>query len=312
MSEIITIDRGEIRPQDITEELYTRWIAYIDASDKTIQTYTRDLRRMFRYFAENGIRQPQREDIISYRESLKAEGLKPTTVQNYITAARLFFQWTEQERIYPNVAEHIKGAKLSREHKKDYLTSKQVKNVLSGIDRSTPTGLRDYAILALTITGGLRTIEVSRADIGDLRTLGDDTVLYIQGKGREEKAEYVRVSPPVEKAIRDYLRTRKDTDASAPLFSSTSNNSRGGRLSTRTISGICKGSMVEAGYNSERLTAHSLRHTAVTLSLLADKKLEEVQQFARHKNIATTLIYAHALDKAKNSCTDAISGAIFG
>lgn len=312
MSEIITIDRGEIRPQDITEELYTRWTAYIDASDKTIQTYTRDLRRMFRYFAENGIRQPQREDIISYRESLKAEGLKPTTVQNYITAARLFFQWTEQERIYPNVAEHIKGAKLSREHKKDYLTSKQVKNVLSGIDRSTPTGLRDYAILALTITGGLRTIEVSRADIGDLRTLGDDTVLYIQGKGREEKAEYVRVSPPVEKAIRDYLKTRKDTDASAPLFSSTSNNSRGGRLSTRTISGICKGSMVEAGYNSERLTAHSLRHTAVTLSLLADKKLEEVQQFARHKNIATTLIYAHALDKAKNSCTDAISGAIFG
>lgn len=312
MSEIITIDRGEIRPQDITEELYTRWTAYIDASDKTIQTYTRDLRRMFRYFGEHGIRQPQREDIISYRESLKAEGLKPTTVQNYITAARLFFQWTEQERIYPNVAEHIKGAKLSREHKKDYLTSKQVKNVLSGIDRSTTTGLRDYAILALTITGGLRTIEVSRADIGDLRTLGDDTVLYIQGKGREEKAEYVRVSPPVEKAIRDYLRTRKDTDASAPLFSSTSNNSRGGRLSTRTISGICKGSMVEAGYNSERLTAHSLRHTAVTLSLLADKKLEEVQQFARHKNIATTLIYAHALDKAKNSCTDAISGAIFG
>lgn len=312
MSEIITIDRGEIRPQDITEELYTRWTAYIDASDKTIQTYTRDLRRMFRYFAENGIRQPQREDIISYRESLKAEGLKPTTIQNYITAARLFFQWTEQERIYPNVAERVKGAKLSREHKKDYLTSKQVKNVLSGIDRSTPTGLRDYAILALTITGGLRTIEVSRADIGDLRTLGDDTVLYIQGKGREEKAEYVRVSPPVEKAIRDYLKTRKDTDASAPLFSSTSNNSRGGRLSTRTISGICKGSMVEAGYNSDRLTAHSLRHTAVTLSLLADKKLEEVQQFARHKNIATTLIYAHALDKAKNSCTDAISGAIFG
>lgn len=312
MSEIITTNRGEIRPQDITEELYTRWTAYIDASDKTIQTYTRDLRRMFRYFAENGIRQPQREDIISYRESLKAEGLKPTTIQNYITAARLFFQWTEQERIYPNVAERVKGAKLSREHKKDYLTSKQVKNVLNGIDRSTPTGLRDYAILALTITGGLRTIEVSRADIGDLRTLGDDTVLYIQGKGREEKAEYVRVSPPVEKAIRDYLKTRKDTDASAPLFSSTSNNSRGGRLSTRTISGICKGSMVEAGYNSDRLTAHSLRHTAVTLSLLADKKLEEVQQFARHKNIATTLIYAHALDKAKNSCTDAISGAIFG
>ena len=313
MSELITIDRGEIRPQEgLSEETYRRFVAFIDVKEKSVQTYTRDLRRMFRYFAENGITHPQREDIISYRESLKAEGLKPTTVQNYITAARIFFQWTEQERIYPNVATHVKGAKLDREHKKDYLTSSQCKNVLSGIDRSTPTGLRDYAIVSLTITGALRTIEVSRADVGDLRTLGDITVLYVQGKGRDEKTEYVKISPPVEKAIRDYLRTRKDADASAPLFSSTSNNSRGGRLSTRTISGICKGSMVEAGYNSSRLTAHSLRHTGVTLALMNGSSLEEAREHARHANITTTMIYNHALEKAKNSCSDAISGAIFG
>ena len=312
MSEIIRIESTAISAaQGLSEDTYLRFVAFADVKEKSVETYTRALRQMFRFFADNGIRNPQREDILSYRESLKASGKKPTTIQNYITATRLFFQWTEQERIYPNVAAHVKGAKLNREHKKDYLTSSQSKAVLAGIDRSSLTGLRDYAIVALMLTDALRTIEVSRANIEDLRTLGDFTVLYIQGKGRDEKAEYVKVPQPVEKAIRDYLKARGEADPTEPLFTSTSNNSKGGRLSTRTISGICKESMVEAGYNSERLTAHSLRHTAVTLSLINGRPLEEVQEFARHANIATTMIYNHALDKAKNGCSDAVSSALF-
>ena len=313
MSEIIRVNsETAIAPQaGITEETYLRFVSFIDVAEKSAETYTRNLRPMFRYFAENGITRPQREDIISYRESLKARGLKPTSVQNYITASRLFFQWTEQERIYPNVAAHVKGAKLDREHKKDYLTTSQCKHTLAGIDRSSLTGLRDYAIVALTMTDALRTIEVSRADIGDLRTLGDFTVLYVQGKGKEEKAEYVKVSEPVERAIRDYLKARGETDPSAPLFASESNNSKGGRMSTRSISGICKAAMVEAGYNSSRLTAHSLRHTGVTLALMNGASLEEAQEYARHANIATTMIYNHALDKAKNGCAEAVSSALF-
>ena len=72
-----------------------------------------------------------------------------------------------------------------------------------------------------------------------------------------------------------------------------------------------KSSLVEAGYNSETLTAHSTRHTAVTLALLGGQKLEEVQQFARHQNIQTTLIYAHNLERANNQCEATIARAIF-
>jgi len=144
-----------------------------------------------------------------------------------------------------------------------------------------------------------------------MRTLGNDTVLYIQGKGRDEKTEYIKLSAPVEAAIREYLKTRQDAAPTAPLFTSLSNNSKGQRMTTRTVSGIAKDGMREAGYNSSRLTAHSLRHTAVTLSLLAGRSLAEVQQFARHANISTTQIYNHALDKAKNGCSEAIAKAIF-
>lgn len=312
MSELIIANQAELATQrGVTADLFPRFVAFIDAKPKTVETYSKALRQLFAFFNANGISNPTREDIVAFREELKASGHKPTTIQNYITATRLFFSWMEQERIYPNVAAHIKGAKLDREHKKDYLTSRQVKAVLNDIDRSTVQGKRDYAMLVLMITGGLRTIEVSRADIGDLRTVGDNTVLFVQGKGRDEKTEYVKLDAQVEAVIREYLKARGEAKPEAPLFASTSNNSKGKRMTTRAISGIAKAHMVEAGYNSDKLTAHSLRHTAVTLSLLAGKPLEEVQQFARHANMATTMIYNHALDKAKNGCSEAIAKAIF-
>lgn len=312
MSEIIIANQAELATQrGVTADLFTRFVAFIDAKPKTVETYSKALKQLFAFFKANGISNPTREDIVAFREELKATGHKPTTVQNYITATRLFFAWMEQEHIYPNVAAHIKGAKLDKEHKKGYLTSRQVKAVLSQIDRSTLQGKRDHAMLVLMITGGLRTIEVARADIGDLRTVGDNTVLFVQGKGRDEKTEYIKLDAQVEAFIREYLKARAEARPEEPLFASTSNNSKGKRMTTRAISGIAKAHMVETGYNSDKLTAHSLRHTAVTLSLLAGKPLEEVQQFARHANMATTMIYNHALDKAKNGCSEAIAKAIF-
>ena len=295
----------------ITYDTFERFISYLDASPKTIETYTKALRQFFNYIGLHGIRKPQREDVLAFRDDLKASGLKPTTVQNYITATRIFFKWTAQEGLYPNIAEHVKGAKLDKNHKKDYLTSRQAKEVLAGVQTDSEEGLRNYAILSLMVTGGLRTIEVSRADVEDLRTVGESTVLYIQGKGREEKTEYIKISAPVEKAIRSYLKARENVEEGQPLFTSTSNNSKGKRITTRTVSGVVKTALRNAGYDSERLTAHSLRHTAITLALLAGREITEVQQFARHANLNTTMIYNHALDQAKNGCSDAISSAIF-
>lgn len=311
MNEIIVQDNHAIATvQAITEDIYTRFTAYIDASEKTVQTYTRAIRQYAKWASKNGIAQPTREDILRYRDELK-ESHKPTTVQNYITALRLFFQWTEQEQLYPNIANHIKGAKLDRSHKKDYLTSRQVKKVMETAKEESLQGLRDYAILALLFTGGLRTVEISRANIEDIRTAGDNTVLYIQGKGREEKTEYVKIMPEVEDAIRAYLAARKPASTNEPLFTSTSNNSRGKRISTRSVSDIVKQALIRAGFNSDKLTAHSTRHTAVTLALLGGQSLQEVQQFARHANITTTQIYAHNLDRAKNQCEETIAKAIF-
>lgn len=289
---------------------YNSYVSFLDASPRTIQTYTGNIRQFIKWTQAAQIQRPTREDILAYRDYLK-KCCKPSTVQNYITALRLFFSWTAQAGIYPNIAEHIKGAKLDTNHKKDYLTSSQAKDLLDSIDTSTAMGKRDYALIALMLTGGLRDIEASRANIEDLKQSGGSTVLYLQGKGREERTEYIKVVPIVEKALRGYLKTRGKAKKQQALFTSLSNNNKGERLTPRSISGIVKNRLLAAGFDSTRITAHSLRHTAVTLSLLGGLPLDEVQQFARHSNISTTQIYAHNLERAKNRSEETIAASIF-
>ena len=61
---------------------FDRFIDYLDASPKTVETYKKALRQFFNYLALHGIRQPQREDVLAFRDDLKTSSLKPTTVQN--------------------------------------------------------------------------------------------------------------------------------------------------------------------------------------------------------------------------------------
>ena len=286
-----------VEQRTINADLFSRWTSYIDASPKTIETYSKAIRRFFVYLMENGITQPQREDIVAYRDYLKLEH-KPTTVQGYLAAVKLFFQWTAQEGLYPNVADRVKGAKLDTEHKKDYLTTKQVARLLGAIDRSTLKGLRDYAMLSVMVTTGLREISIVRADIGDIRTAGDAVALFYQGKGHEEKAAY--------------LKARGGADPKAPLFSSIANRNNGERMTTRSVSRVAKERLIAVGLESDRLTGHSMRHTAATLNLLNGGTVEETRQLLGHTNINTTLIYSHALERAKNNSEERIAKAIFG
>lgn len=302
--------RNNSQLQTIDMDIMQSWTRFIEGSPKTVETYTRAIRQFWKWVHENGISQPTKEDIRAYREELKIDH-KPSTVQNYIMALKQFFKWTEDEGVYPNIAKNVKGAKLDTEHKKDELTTAQVKKLIGSIDRSTLTGKRDYAMITLMVTTGMRTIEVERADIQDLRTLGDFTALYYQGKGHQEKAEFKKVPAPVEDAIRDYLNARKEADETQPLFISTANRNSGERLTTRSISRIVKDRLVAAGLDSPRWTAHSLRHTTATQNLLNGGSIEETQQLLGHTNISTTMIYAHHIEKAKRQAEERIATAIF-
>lgn len=311
MNELITSSTNTIIASNtIAADLIPRWLQFIDVKQRSAEAYSRAVKLFLGYLAENCIDRPSRQDIINYRTMLEQHH-KPTTVQSYIIAIRLFFQWLELENIYPNIADHVKGAKIdNKDHKKDYLNKANVKKLLESIDRSSIQGRRDYAMILLMVSCGLRTIELSRANIEDFRASGENTVLFLQGKGKDEKTDFAIIPPVVEDAIRAYLATRKAPKGTDALFVSVSRYETGSRLTTRSISRITKNALVNVGLNSSRLTAHSLRHTAVTLALKAGIALDEVQQFARHANIATTMVYNHRLEKENNRCSTTIANSI--
>ena len=287
------------------------FVDFLDVAPLTVKTYKAGIARLIGFLNSKGITKPLREDIAAFKKHLLSCGRKPATIAAYLSAIRRFFDWTESEGLYPNITKGIKAPKIDKGHKRDFLTASQIASMMNGINRSSLEGKRNFAILALMATGGLRTIEVARANVEDLSTVGGLPVLFVQGKGRTDKKEFVKLSHEVLLAVREYLKARGQVSRKEPLFVSCSHRNCGGRLTTRTISGIAKNSMLRAGYYSDRLTAHSLRHSAVTIALMAGQSLAEVQYFARHSNISTTQIYAHNVDRLRSGCEASISNAIF-
>lgn len=296
---------------EINETTVNRWLDSLDTATRTKDTYRKNISYFVTWLEGKSIVRPTKEDIVSYRDYVRFSGVKPSTIQSYITTVRIFFSWLDLEGLYPNVASRVKGAKIDNDYKKDYLTTKQVKNILSMVDTSTLQGKRDYAILALMVTTGLRTISVISANIEDIGHAGDSSALYYLGKGHDEKSDYVKLSAPVEEAIREYLTARGEKNPESPLFASLDHKNKNGRMTTRSVSRIAKNSMISAGYISDRLTAHSFRHTAATLNLRNGGSITETQQLLGHKNIETTLRYSHILDREGNMSEERISKAIF-
>ena len=159
--------------------------------------------------------------------------------------------------------------------------------------------LRDYAIITLLLRTGLRTIEVIRANVEDITFKGSQRVLLIQGKGRDEKDNFVLLTDKTYQPIAQYLATRGNINGSEPLFTSTSNNSKGERLTTRSISYIAKEGLKAIGLDERAFTAHSLRHTTAVNILRAGGSLETAQFTLRHSNPATTQIYTATLNEER-------------
>jgi integrase/recombinase XerD len=153
----------------INADLVAEFTDYLDTTKATAKTYAKSLKVFFNWITENHITNPQRQDLIAFRSQL-LEKDKATTTANYINALKQFFKWLDFEGIYPDITNHLKGAKVGHEHRKDPLTEEQARELLASIDISNIEGLRDYAIIYLCLSCGLRTIEVARSNIEELHT----------------------------------------------------------------------------------------------------------------------------------------------
>ena len=318
----ITVYNSQLQSRAaISADLFRRFIEYTDREPTTTKGYITCLRQFANWITAAGTTQPERADILAYKEYLNgahfgrsgAELLKAGTKQQYLRAVKHFFKWTAAEGIYPNIADNIHGVKINHDtHKKDALDREAVKIIADHIDRSTESGKRLYAMYLLCISCGLRTIEINRANIEDIKKTGDRTYLYLQGKGHSEHDQPVLLIPEVKTALQDYLQSRTDSPtAKSPLFVSTSNRSKGKRIAPTTISTMLKEALVSAGYDSDRLTAHSLRHTSGTGAYKATGNIYLAQKHQRHADPSTTEIYVHAEEREERNTEQQVYNYFF-
>lgn len=274
--------------------LVATFISSQDVKESSRALYTRTLSQYFLWMEQTGklLMNLTRQDVLEYKDSLQEQNLSSLTISSYITAVRKFYEWAEAEKYYPNIAKGIKTPRRQQAFKKQHLTDDKSTELLSHFKSLS---LRDYAIVNLILRTGLRTIEVVRADVGDITFKGNRRVLKVWGKGHIEKDDFVVLSEKAYEPIREYLQTRKACKSGEPLFTSTSHQNFGGRLTTKTISSICKDGLRAIGLDGKEFTAHSLRHTTAVAILKHGGQLTDVQSVLRHSSPVTSQIYTESV-----------------
>lgn len=293
---------------NINNNLCSDWLEYLDVADKTKQTYTRAIKQFMEYLQANQITQPTRADIVEYKNKLLTSK-SINTVNSYLVAVKQFFNWLDMNGLYKNISKGIKPIKNTSDFKKDYLTIGQVKRVLANINTKTIKGQRDYIIILLMVTSGLRVSEIKDINVSDIKLKNGNKVIYIKGKGRTDKSDYIKLSDEVDNLISEYIEL-SELNEDNPLFTSLATNYKGQRLSDRSISKIVKTEFKKNNLDSDKLTAHSLRHTSAVINLLSGGSLEDTRQLLRHSNISTTQIYSHQIEKDNNQASQRITSVL--
>lgn len=296
----LTVQNPGLPYLEARQSLIEKFINSLDVKPTSRSSYRRALKSYIDYLDTQNIelRYTDRETVLRYKQLLQERKLSDLTIGAYITTVRIFYEWAEANKIYPNIAKGVKGASRSKGFKKNPITIEQIRELLEQVDTSSLTGKRDYAILNLLLRGGLRTIEIIRADIKDIGYKHGKLVIFVHGKGRDNKEDFVPLSDKkAYRPILDYLEARGEKDPDAPLFVSHSNNSNGQRLTTRTISKIVKEGLRSIGLDALNLTAHSLRHTAGVEYYRKTRDLYATQLFMRHSDPATTQIYLRTVEE---------------
>lgn len=279
-------------------QLMDEFLANQDIRENSRKKYRESLHVFIGWLTRNAdVRNPQRSDILRYKQHLIDSGKTAMTVDNYLVSVRQFFKYLEEKGICDNVAAGVHSPKKYLGYRKGYLRPEEVNKLLSSFNRETLQGKRDYAIINLMVRTGMRCIEVERTHVQDLTIEGKHWIIGIQGKGHWEHDRPLGITDKVVAPIKEYLNALENVIESAPLFCNHSYVSNKTGITTLTISKIIKRHLRMIGIDSVKISAHSLRHTAAITALRNGATLSEVQHMLGHRSPNTTMIYLSAIEE---------------
>lgn len=302
------------------ESLIMQYLSEKDITKKSYELYITILRQYSDYLKDNFIQYANKTDVINYIDLKKSQGYSNNWLYLQISTIKAFYKYLSLNQIRLNlpkayaynITESIKNVSKKQRTSNTVLTVEQAKQLLiqTKEHRKYIWHYRDYAIIYLMLLTGLRGVEIRRAKKKDLKVINQETILYIQGKGKSQADMFVKVSKGAREAIEDYLLLRKDK--SPFLFISHSNHTKNYGLDRTFFNSMFKRVLKTAGLEDVHLTPHSLRHTAATLNLLSGGSIEDTKSFLRHENMTSTLIYAHHLDRLEDDSEEKLENYILG
>mgnify|MGYP003794893183 FL=1 len=299
---------------DLNEKI-NEYISFLDLKEISKESYRKLLFQYKSYLDANNITNPNRNVILGYKEYLIKKKLSSATIQKMLVVLRGFYRYLKLNGIDEDITYAVKGVKVATTYKRQPLTETDIIKVINNARKKATDqiGKRNLAIIVLLFTTGLRAIEVERADIEDIDIVGDGYVLYIQGKGRDDKDNFVKLPQEVYEILLLYLETRDTSnllEKNNPLFTTFLRNGTEIRMKTAVIRTMIKDAFRSIGLDSRAFSAHSTRHSVATLSLIEGASILEVKESLRHSSITSTQIYSHLVEKMKSDTNELVSKAI--
>ncbi len=202
-----------------------------------------------------------------------------------LSAIKSFYKYltVRTRQLTENPVKDLEFPKIRKSLPK-YLTLEQSTQLLSAVQG--PNAKRDYAILLLFLSCGIRRSELVGLNLSDVY---DDRIRVV-GKGNKERIVYFGNS--CRKALDEYLVERNKMSGLSDdraLFISRDRN----RISVTAVHRLVKKHMLTAGLDASQFSAHKLRHTAATMMLAGGVDVKTVQEVLGHEHLNTTEIYTH-------------------
>lgn len=178
--------------------------------------------------------------------------------------------------------------RLRDERPQGFLSVAEVEQIIATADPTTPGGRRDRAILLLLARLGLRAGEVVRLELDDLCWRSAE--ILVRGKGR--RVDRLPLPADVGEAVSSHLRRDREETASRRVFLRMI-APRVGLSGPAAIGHVVRRALTRAGVDkSGRGAAHLLRHSLATTMIRHGASLSEISEILRHRNLATTEVYA--------------------
>lgn len=274
------------------DELIRGFIDSLNRRETTKETYRKALREYSKWLGPTAPETLTSNDIQRYKDYILSKRLTSASMSSYLTAVRRFYDYlVSTGRAGENPARKVKGAPRPRRHLTDPISRRDVGRLLDAIDSTTPLGRRDEAILSLMVRAGLSEIEIVRLNLGDLKSRGGNKVIYVQGKSKDRKDEYVTLTPSLEESLGRYIEERGASGPEEPLFWGVGNRAVKDRISTRGLRARINHYFETSGIKKKGVKPASLRHTAAMLAIEEGATVSEIQRLLRLRTTESALQY---------------------